>query len=144
MERTAKTLIRLGGCPGWSESMMAHSHIVGFVKYEMIKIPPKWMPSELTYSFRHQNFQRLSRNPMHLGANIIHNQLTSKRLKHRQIVRWCANELYIFRFKTSLLSTLDILIHWNTKCIGCIGEIDGNLTKLVTLLYAIFMIGSGV
>ena len=29
--RTAKTLIRLGGCPGWSNLRWAHSHIVGFV-----------------------------------------------------------------------------------------------------------------
>ena len=28
---TAKTLIRLGGCPGWSESCWAHTHFVGFV-----------------------------------------------------------------------------------------------------------------
>ena len=31
IERTAKTLIILGRCPGWSESSRAHSRIVGFV-----------------------------------------------------------------------------------------------------------------
>ena len=29
--RTAKTLIRLGGCPGWSESSLGAIHFVGFV-----------------------------------------------------------------------------------------------------------------
>ena len=30
--RTAKTLIRLGGCPGWSESLLgAHAIFIGFV-----------------------------------------------------------------------------------------------------------------
>ena len=30
-ERTANTLIRLGGCPGWTESLLGASHFVGFV-----------------------------------------------------------------------------------------------------------------
>ena len=30
-ERTAKSLIRLGGCPGWSESSLVHTHFIGFV-----------------------------------------------------------------------------------------------------------------
>ena len=34
--RTAKILIRLGGCPGWSESSLAHSHFVGFVVLPLI------------------------------------------------------------------------------------------------------------
>ena len=35
-ERTAKTLIRLGGCPGWSESSLGHSHTVGFVTRRLL------------------------------------------------------------------------------------------------------------
>ena len=31
IERTAKTLIRLGGFPGWSESSLANTHFVGLL-----------------------------------------------------------------------------------------------------------------
>ena len=33
---SAKTLIRLGGCPGWSDLCWAHSHFVGFVISRLI------------------------------------------------------------------------------------------------------------
>ena len=36
VERTAKTLIRQGGCPGWSESVWVHTHFVGFVMRRLI------------------------------------------------------------------------------------------------------------
>ena len=56
----AKTLIRLGGCPGWSEFRWAHSHFVGFVMSWLIyQVWPEsslsvwkalchWLPTERT------------------------------------------------------------------------------------------------
>ena len=38
--RTAKTLMRLGWCPGWSESSRAHTHCVGFVMSRLIFFRP--------------------------------------------------------------------------------------------------------
>ena len=35
-QHTAKTLIRLGGCPGWSESSLGAHHFVGFVVLGLI------------------------------------------------------------------------------------------------------------
>ena len=37
-ECTAKALIRLGGCSGWFESSLGHSHFVGFVMRRLIFI----------------------------------------------------------------------------------------------------------
>ena len=36
IECTTKTLIRLGGCPGWTDLRWAHSHFVGFVMRRLI------------------------------------------------------------------------------------------------------------
>ena len=37
--RTAKTLIKLGRCPGWSESLLGTRHFVGFVMGRLISLP---------------------------------------------------------------------------------------------------------
>ena len=51
--RGQRRLIRLGGCPGWSESSLGAHHFVGFVMYR-----PIIMCNKLPLAVRHLDGQR--------------------------------------------------------------------------------------